>query len=525
MGTTRARAIAIGTALLLLIAGWPGPGTASPRSQQLYAQALVLYHAQRWEDAYLLLEEATRADPEDALAAYYRGLTGARLGFVQESIVDIEHALQLRPDLTGAVLDLGILYFEAGQYVPAGQWLQRAYQQPANHFAAALFLGLSYYRGGDDAEAHEYLVEAAKDPNLRPAANYYDALALLRLGKTEEARQLLAAVEAERPESEAALVAQAYLSAPVGKPVQTQAQRIEEVPWSVYGRVGFAYDSNVVLAPDSSAAKSKLERDGFISHESDGAAQIGFGGRYQLLDNDRVQGTVSYDFYQSVHFQITDFDLQSHRVRMDLTTPARGMLQVGVAGIYDFYMLDYQSFYQAGQGIPWLTIFEGGVSATQIYYSFRSRDFFRSPFSPFRDAYTNAGGVRQYFLLGAADRVLNIGYEFSDNDPLSRDGTDFAWQAHQFDFMLEFGLFEQLSGTLGYLFRLQDYEHPNSRPTPVPFTRRRHDQEHQVVVQFEYPLTSRLTASIAYLGVINESNISQFEYNRSIGQAGVTFEF
>jgi tetratricopeptide (TPR) repeat protein len=106
--------------------------SASPRSQLLYAKALIPFNAQRWEDAHRLLDEAAAADPNDALVAYYRGLTSARLGFPDQAIKDIEHALSLRPDLQPALLDLGIRYFETGQYDQAQDWLQRArLKQPA----------------------------------------------------------------------------------------------------------------------------------------------------------------------------------------------------------------------------------------------------------------------------------------------------------------------------------------------------------------------------------------------------------
>src|SRR5690606_24951169 len=132
------------------------PAAANTRSQQLYAKALVPFQAQRWQDARVLLTEALRADPEDAVASYYRGLSNARLGATPDAIRDIERALAIRPDLKPAVLDLGILYFDAGQYPAAGQWLERAYRQPDTRFPAAFYLGMTRLRLGDNAGAVPY---------------------------------------------------------------------------------------------------------------------------------------------------------------------------------------------------------------------------------------------------------------------------------------------------------------------------------------------------------------------------------
>ena len=146
MRRCEARRRAIGAALLVLAAA--SAASANTRSQQLYAAALIPFHAQHWAEARQLLDEAVAADPNDAVAAYYRGLTNARLGNNDKAIKDIEHALSVRPDLQPAVLDLGILYFETGQYPSAQEWLQRAYAQPATRFSAAFFLGLTELRSG-----------------------------------------------------------------------------------------------------------------------------------------------------------------------------------------------------------------------------------------------------------------------------------------------------------------------------------------------------------------------------------------
>jgi hypothetical protein len=206
---------------------------------------------------------------------------------------------------------------------------------------------------------------------------------------------------------------------------------------------------------------------------------------------------------------------------------------MGISAFYDYYLLSYASFYQQGRGVPWLTFFEGQVAATQLYYQIIGQDFLgsktddlgysvRNPFNPFRDAVNNAFGVRQYFLLGAADRYMSIGYQFDDNDPLSRDGTDFAYTDNIFDIRGDFGVLDWFRGTVGYAFDLQDYEHPNSRTN---FSKRRHDGQNQIVVSVERDFLPYLSANIAYFGVFNGSNIPDFEYNRNIIEASVRVHF
>lgn len=502
----------MGLAALAVVAATPS--LADTRSQQLFVKALIPFQAQRWQDAQTLLTKALEADPDDALAAYYRGLAAARLGNTADAIRDIERALALKPDLSAALLDLGILYFNSAQYPAAQEWLQRAYQQPATRFPAALYLGLTHLRLGDPAAALPYLREAQKDPALRQTGQYYEAIAQLREGDRNAARTLFQQVESGPSDAQTTQIAQQYLAGGSS----TAPGAAAEKPWSVHANAGFGYDSNNGLVPSSSAAQVGLDTDG----ETDGFFRVGAGASYTLADSDVGSARMGYNLYQSVHFSTPRFDLQSHRLDLTLATPLYGFWQAGVAGIYDFYLLDYQSFYQGGRGTPFVNFFQGDVGATQIYYTFGGQDFFRGPFNPFRDSYINRAGVRQSFLLGAADRSLTLGYTWDDFDPLSRDGTDFAYMDNMFDVQLDFGLFDVVDAQLSYLFDLQDYEHPNSR---VDYRKRRHDQQSQFVVHLSHAFNEMFAADLAYLGILNDSNIDDFEYDRSIIQANVWLHF
>jgi hypothetical protein len=511
VSTIRLPAIAVVVAALVVASA----AGAAYRSEVSYTRGLVSFHQEKWEQALLAFDEAVQAEPRNAVALYYRGLCNARLGMADQARSDLERALELRPDLPA--LDLGIIYFEQGRSEQAELWLQRAYRQPENRFAAALFLGLSHFRRGDDAAAHEFFQDAAKDPRLRQTAQYYDALLALRAGRTGEGRQLLGEVAQLNAETEIGRIAQQTVGEEGSPAMAVEAEK----PWAIGGYAGFEFDSNVPLAAnDSDVRKSRG-----IDDEEDGRSVLGIGAAYRIVDSNLVQGTLSYGLSQSLHFQINEFDLQGHRVRLDLSTPGNG-LQYGVTGLYDFYLLDFEEFYQQGLAIPWIAYHESDVTATQLYYRFRSRDFLDDPFDPFRDGYNNAVGLRQLFLLGAIGRQLSAGYQWEDENPISDDGNDFESAAHQIDLRLDFELVDWATFLAGYLFRLEDYQFRNSRTgSPPAFGRRRHDRQHQLVFHVERPLIPHLIAEIEYLGVINDTNIDEFEYNRHVLSAAVRVEF
>lgn len=502
-------------ALLLLL---PRFAQANTRSQQHYAKGLIPFQAGQWQSAYASFTNATRADPNDAVALYYRGITGAQLGFLQESIADVEKALEIRPDLREAVLDLGVLYLEAGEYERAEAWLKRAYEIPENRFRAALYLGVTNYRRGNDSAAQEYLAAAAKDPRLRPVANYYQGLSLLRQGNADAAAPLLEASKTAMPGTPVAAAVQEFDAAGGARAVRRAPAAEDGKPWAVYGQAGFAYDSNVKLAPDDAA----IQRTRGYGSEDDGRFQFGLGGRYRVVDTEMFTGSIGYELYQGVNFSNSRFDISSHRVRADFATRAASWYQLGVSTYYNYYGRNYKSFYHEGTVVPWVAFYEGDAMATQVYYRLRGQDYTRGPFDPWRDAINNAVGARQHFLLGAVDRVLAVGYQWSDNDPLSRDGTDFAYMTHQFDIELEAAVRDWFDTRLGYALLIDDYEHPNSR---TAFEYGRNDAEHQVVIRVERPLTENFTAALDYLGIFNGSNLDEFEYDRNIVSAGVSMHF
>jgi tetratricopeptide (TPR) repeat protein len=488
------------------------PAEADTRSQALYARGLIPFNSGQWDQAYQLFNQAVQADHTDAVALYYRGLTQARRGASAAAIQDIEQALKLEPSLPHAALDLGILYFDTAQYPAAQRWLERAHQQGSERFTAAFFLGLTLYRLGDDAGAQTYLNEATADPDLLPSAQYYAALSLLRQGKPDAARADLTQTARDQPQWEVGRAAQQYLAVEQGGQPPGVLGGPGWKPWSVHGRVGFFYDSNVPIAGTN-----------FSTHEDDGAATIGLGGSYTLVDSNLGSLRASYDFYQSIHFQLTRFDLQGHSVWLKAASKP-GWVSYGIAAGYNFYALDYQTFFQEGLGIPWVTFAEGSAAATQLYYSIRGRDFFREPYDPGRDSLNNAVGVRQRLALWSPERLLSFGYQFDADDTLSGgpQGRDFQNKGNQWDIELSLPIANWAHADLGYMFRLEDYQFPNSRSA---FEFRRHDHANQFVVALAHGLTQNIELTLDFIGILHGSNIADFDYDRYIVSAGARLVF
>jgi len=513
---------------------------ASVRSQVLYARGLVPYYDGRWEQAFGNFDAAVAADSEDALALYYRGLTQARRGANEAAIADIRKALQVEPRLPNAPLDLGVALFNEGRFADAQRALLVSHGRGEQPEMASFFLGLCAYRLGDYADAVARFDEAGADEALRQSALYYSGLAQLRAGDETGARARLQQAASVQPDSEIGRLAARYAAKPAAAELAEAAPGSAR-PWNVHANVRLEYDSNVVAGASDGIAGTK--------EDGDGRPVLQAGGSYRLLETEAGTLAAGAELGQSIHFSLREFDLSTVRLRLDWTG-APGRWSYGAGGGYEFYALDYGAFSQAIQLQPWVAFHETPQTATQAYYRFRYRDYLDSPFDPFRDGLNNAVGLRQYW---APTRTLltHVGYQFDmespedtgDSDPfLAAGADDFEYMGHQLDLGASSPLNLPVAGATairgGYRLRLDDYSNPNSRRRSEGSGSqggRRNDVEHTVAVELAGDLGTqfvgldralrRLELSVGLIGLVNGSNISEFDQNRFIGSVGLRAEF
>lgn len=526
-------------AICLFIVSPAPKAVAAGTEEASYARGLIAFDEASWDTAYSYFDAAVAADPEHAMARYYRGLTQARRGAQAAAIEDLSAAIEIDPGLQRAVLDLGIAYFNAGDYEEAALWLESAYAAGVKRPTAALFLGLTKYRLGEYGDAVRYLEEATADPETRPVAHYYSALALAQLGRTEQTRLEFASAASSAPDSEVGRAAARYaVATEVGLGPSPE-------PWSVFANTQLGYDSNVVIGPSDGS--------GGTSEDGDGAWILAFGGEYRFIDDDSGVLRGSADISQSVHFDRSDFDLTGTRLRLDWQSGI-DWFEYGINGGYDFYGLNYQTFYQDALLTPWVAARMGRAAATQFFYGFRYRDFLRAPFSPYRDGFNNSFGVRQYYLLPDGTTLLHAGYRFDAEDPEhdhddnlgTRAGArDFEYNANEFDLgvrtVADLAGVGPLTAAAGYLFRYEDYSHRNSRTQyiqqngTVTNGLHRHDAEHEFAVSVGRDLnpdvawlqewTDSSEVTVTFIGVVNDSNVEEFEYNRFLAMLGLQTRF
>lgn len=482
---------AIGSLLFLCVIGQPV--AASERSTLTTAEGLSHFRQGNYREALGLFEQALDDDWSDVRCWYYRGVTRARLGDLENAVTDLRVTTLLRPEWHEAALELGVTLFDLQRFEEAVTFLEVARRnlQPATK--AALFAGIAHFRLNQPDEALQSLGEAAADEDAEPAARFYEGRIHFERGDWYAAATAFKKVVDIAADKEVGRESARYVEL-------IRQQRPQR--YHLYGEVGLAYDSNVVLAPSDDDIKQ-----GFgISRQADGRASVLAGGSYALLRRGDLQVRVGYEFFQSLYFELDQYNLQNHRPQIEIVY-RRKAITAGVVGRYDYFALDSDNFLQQGSVLPWVRLSEGEYGYAQLFYRMRYRDYLDQRFAPRLDATSHALGLRQVFYLDTAQRFLSLGYEFGSDDARHEEGEPFADDAQQVSASLGWDWPTLIaSSEVGYLYRREMYGGGS----------RRYDDEHVATLRLDKQINDYWAVHLGYAATINDSTQDEFTFERHL---------
>ena len=476
------------------------PARASHDSELLYSQGLAFFHAGQYTQALPLFDQAVAADPNDAYARYYRGVTHGRLEQWPAAVTDLRAAAAAKPDLEQVPLELGIALVQNGEYADAVSWLQRAQARPRLDADASLFLGIAQLRLGQPAAGRENLARAAaRNPALTVQSRYYLGVSEVQTGDSDAARQDFQYVASASPDSTLGRAASRFLERLGTGAAALAAAR----PYVVYGAVGYQYDDNVQLLTDVKVPGASGRADGRVTLEA-GAAYVP---RWRYP----VRAALGYEFFQSLQFHMTDYNLQNHRASLQLETDA-GPVQVGTLGLYDFFFRGTDTYLSQGTVMPWLSYPEGTFGRSEVYFRLRARDYLANPENDILDGNNYSPGIRQFVYLGAVDRAVFAGYRYDYEDPYHNSGDPYGYNGNEVSAGGSATLPWAVQTDLTYAYRHEDYFGASDG---------RRDEEHQLAFGASKQLAEYVTLRLGYLGTFNNSNQALFRYDRNIGSVSL----
>ena len=156
-----------------------------------------------FKEAELFYRQAVNEDPRSADALYALGSACLQLQKDEEARDDFQRALQLHANYPGTVPNcwnnLGLLSARQGNTPAAIQYFQRAIQIDPEHSIALLNLGNAYRQSKDWPQAHKMLALAVALAPDDPETNYSLGMVFAEQDDTEQASQYLLKALALRP--------------------------------------------------------------------------------------------------------------------------------------------------------------------------------------------------------------------------------------------------------------------------------------------------------------------------------------
>lgn len=270
--------------------------------------------------------------------------------------------------------------------------------------------------------------------------------------------------------------------------------------------VGAEYDDNITI-------------DSIDSNSRQGDSMLRINGAFgvQLFEKNETGFNARYSFFQSLHRDLTEFDLQIHGLSGRLKSKI-GKINVGADYRYDHIRLAGNGFLNAhtvGTDI-------GLLVAKQTYltagYEFRHQSF-ADPARSERNADRHSVDAKLYFLLGDGENITT-GYRVSRQTA----GIDsLSYWGHTFDASYKRPV--TLGSTIVTARIRYQYRHKDYSAVDPQIGAERSDKRHTIRFGIDVPLSDRVALGAEYKYVASISNLQTVDYNGNSIRASLSWSF
>jgi tetratricopeptide (TPR) repeat protein len=499
----RAARRGVGLAAGLTVLAWllAAPALATVESELAFHRGVVAYGQQNYDEARALFEKVVELDPSDTVALHYLALIAIKQGDSARARALIEKGLALEPDDPDLRVDLGVLQLEAGLTAEARESFDRVLAARPDDARAQLFAGIAAYRAGAYSAAMPHLERAvALDPNLEIQARYYAGLSEAFLGNLPVAEGAFDEIASQSPQHPLAQSAQR---------LRDQIQTPEpERPWTLSLSAGGEYDSNPLLSGET------------IPRDSDYRGVWRARGSYRVFERDGFTLSAGAEGYWSIHHEEDEVDLQTY-LGFANASYSLGPVLFGLNYDFVYTFIDFsEPFRMVNRITPSVSVREGDIGLTQLYYQYQDMNFYNNTATPALDldGHEQFVGLSQYFFLPAPVSYVRLG---ALGDFTNTSGTEFQYTGWEVFGGTSLALPFDSQFDVLYRYADRDFDY-DSIFDPM---QHQHAKIHRVTLELIKEITPHIDVSLAGSLTFRDSNIPIFDYNRYIGGGYVTYRF
>lgn len=418
-----------------------------------------------------------------------QGLALNEKGEHEKAIDLFKQALEINPDLKEAYLNLGIAYYKIKSYDLAFQAFLDYLERFPENGSALFFQGLSLQGLGRYQESIVYLEKAGNlDAKLYQAALFNIGRAHFELGNNEEAKAKFNEAINEGPNTEAAQGAKTLL--------KILADKKPNKPWSLSAGIGIEYDDNITV-----------DEQDLTSNLSDVVYNFDFSGGYKVVNTKKNTWEAGYSFFQSIHDDLSAFDLQSHTFSLNGSHQFK-KLKLGARSYYSRTTLGNNDFLEIYSISPNVEFFLNPKLYTTVNYAFKYTNFFDTPS---RDGQSHGLGFDNFYFFLESKGYFLLGYRL---EHVNTRGDQFDFLGNFVTAKIKYPLQVLDLGTqldLSYKFFIKDY----NNITPSIGDERR-DVRHTIQCGIIQPVYKNLEAKLKYKYIHAESNLPTSDFRENI---------
>ncbi|RMF14237.1 MAG: DUF560 domain-containing protein [Alphaproteobacteria bacterium] len=279
----------------------------------------------------------------------------------------------------------------------------------------------------------------------------------------------------------------------------------EKVKWEFEVSSGIEYDSNIsVIQLDTSTANDDFA--GLIDAGLSLTAPLGA----------KTKLRAGYDFSQSLHFDFTNFDIQSHRASAGIGHDF-GPVTFDIDYNFAHATLGRKGFLDLNRITPALSGFLGRKVFVRLAYDYTDKNFLNRTA---RDATVNAVGVSLYYFLDGTRSYFTTTYRYKDENATA---AEFDYRGHdlrlRYTRKFPFGADEAR-------FRIGGrYEKRNYRSVTPSIGQIRDDDRLRFETSLEIPISRHLFAEVEYEFDDFSSNLPSADFRQHLvsGRLGIRF--
>jgi tetratricopeptide (TPR) repeat protein len=157
----------------------------------LMTEVETLLNEGKFKEAIDKITAASNSEPLNYVLYYYRAEALEKIGDEQQALADYQKALELRPDFSLVLANIGKLYAKMGNYQKAIEFYKRALETGSTDVLTLYNYGVCLINVSNNAEAKTVFEKLLTIDPTYPDAHYQLGIICLGLGEIDKAKEYL----------------------------------------------------------------------------------------------------------------------------------------------------------------------------------------------------------------------------------------------------------------------------------------------------------------------------------------------